>query len=270
MKKTTLYLAIAVVLAILAGNFIYFQSQQLSSPIMLKHYYDLPLDPEVRFELHYLVNRDEEMDISWISIPGLDYVQTINDYQGSGQSFRHHKLKSVMVVINGDLLKQNNGNQDQWIFTEVTAHLTNGNTKTFPVGKVVITEFKESPLKFKATGSSTDGTGFRVLEAEEELDIQQVEIPFSEQLLPDLKVLIDQQPYTEDLLPIKLKKGDLIEVNHQFSFDETNSSRLHYYDSHIYLMGRTAGGEAFKRGANIHFRPYLSQKDVNQLVEQAR
>ena len=94
-KKFPLYIGIAIVLFSLIGNYAVFASKQLKDPIMLKHYYEIPASKGYVFNLHYINNRSDNVDILWVTIPGIDFI--ISSYEGQTSTYRHYQVKTIAL-----------------------------------------------------------------------------------------------------------------------------------------------------------------------------
>ncbi|WNS76617.1 hypothetical protein RRV45_06315 [Bacillus sp. DTU_2020_1000418_1_SI_GHA_SEK_038] len=92
MNKSLLYAGVAVVILSLVGNYALFVSSQLQRPIMLKHYYYVPSSKGYIIHLHYIANRSYEMDIQWLTIPGID-GEFYSKGPGHGPKYRHYQKR---------------------------------------------------------------------------------------------------------------------------------------------------------------------------------
>jgi hypothetical protein len=299
MKKSILYFGMAIILLSWNGNYLYFSMNQLDKPIMLKHYYQKHIEEETTLELHYLINRNQKLDISNIHIPGLDYVQMIDEGYPHN-TYRHYVLKKVYVKINQHLLEEKI--QEGFIITEIEAYLTNGERVVYDVGQITLGEWDRGPFDFRAAGGSSDGSSFDLMAAEKDLTLHSYEVPFLNKLSEGLTVYInkeqaelvpiasemrnghhlpDENPaeklkditdekLEESIFPLGLGVGELLNVEHQFSFREDDPNRLHFYYFEIKFIGETKEGHEFKQGSNLHWYPHFSEKEIKEMIKEER
>lgn len=299
MKKSILYVGLVIMLLSLVGNYLYFSMNQLDKPLMLKHFYQKHIEEETLFELHYLVNRNQKVDISTINIPGLDYVQIIDEgYQYN--SYRHHKLKTIFVKIDKHVLEDKI--KDGFVINEVEAFLTNGERVIYDIGEITLGEWNRGPFEFRAAGGSSDGSSFDFVAAEVDLTLHSYEVPYLEKLSNGLTLFVNREQATltpiaiemrnghhlpddnpaeklkdvtvdklePNIFPLELRAGEFLNIEHHFSFPDNDPNQYHYYYFEIKFDGETKDGSPFTHGTNLHYYPYFTEYDIKEIIKEER
>lgn len=300
MKKSYLYIGMVIVILSWISNYLYFSLNQLAQPVMLKHYYELPIEEETTFQLHYLMNRNNDVEISSIQIPGLDYVRMI-DY-GQNLIFRHQQLKTVTVQIDKNMLESNL--EKPFVISSIEAYLSNGEKQVYDIGEISLSESSRGPFDFRAAGGSSNGNSFDFVTATEALVINSYEVPFKEQLSQSLKLFINheqtelptiaedlmkdrrrQPPYTDPveelnnlnheeinrgIFPIYLKEGGFLNVQHRFEFPENDPNSFHYYRFDTKFIGKTEEGKPFVQRTIMNYDPYFTENNISLILKETR
>ena len=284
MNKSLFYAGVAVVILSLFGNYAFFATSQLQRPIMLKHYYYVPTSQGYIIHLHYLANRSDNMDIQWLTIPGID-GEFYSKGPQHGPKYRHYKIKTFSLELNEQFLT--NFDENSFSFNQVIAHLSNGESMTMDVGEITFYKWKDQVLQFQSSGGSSDNTGYHILKADKDINITDLEIPYAEELKPALslklnsnKVEVQQhlnreasenlQDNGETLFPIVLKKDERLSIKYQFSFPQDDSSRFNYYEIRAVLQGQEANGSPFTDYFSISYQPYLGEKELREIVKEGK
>ena len=286
LRNYVLYVGMAIVLISLIGNYLFFSVKQLKQPIMLKHYYDIPFQNGFMLELHYLVNRNEDVDIQMATVPGTEIILSPT-FESHAETYRHYKLKTMYVRLEDYML--GNIPAESLRFNEITAHLSNGESVAMDIGEISFFKPTEAALQFKASGGSSDNSGFYIVEAEKNIELSGINIPYFEDLKSALSLRLNQdqvelkksphrpgnslfsggQPLRPDLFPITLQKGESLSINFQFSFKENDPIQRNFYQINGKLEEKKQNGPAFTTPFNLTYRPYLNEKDIQAIVKGA-
>ncbi len=286
MNKSLLYAGIALVIVSLLGNYAFFVSSQLQKPIMLKHYYYVPSNQGHIIHLHYIANRNDTMDIQWITIPGLE-GEFYSKGPGYGPKYRHYQVKTFSLEVNEQFLT--NIDENSFRFNQVKAHLSNGESLTMDIGEITFYKWNDRVLQFQSSGSSSDNTGFHILKADQDVNITDLKIPYAEELASALSLKLNSnqvevrehlnrevpeiinnngKPLSHDLFPIMMKKDDLLSIKYQFSFQHNDSRRFNYYEIRTALQGKETNGSPFTDYFSISYQPYLGEKELKEIVKE--
>lgn len=308
MDKKKLFIILIIISISWIGNLIYYYSQQLSEPLFLNHYYELTLDTDTSFDIYYLINKSQDIDLRWAEIPGIEDAQ-FDLLEHDVKTFNHHMLKRGLFKININVFKEMELEEDKYVFNEIIAHFSNGETKRVDIGKVIIhkEDYKnvESPIKGKSCGSSSTNKQYRLFEAEEPLRIMGFDYDLKEYLdgflyisldypqsrtnklaefegkgenqstkyKEDVEDLfsIDGVELREDLFPIKLNKGEDIIINNRFYSKNNEDERLYnYYQIYARLRIETENDEVYTRDCEMHYNPYFDNSDIVTIIKERR
>ncbi|QED46938.1 hypothetical protein [Cytobacillus dafuensis] len=285
-KTSFLYAGMAIVLLSLIGNYIVYKSSQLKEPIMLKHYYHITADRGTILELYYIANRNNDVDIQSISIPGIDYsfFSSLYGMPANGQSNNHYQIKTLHIEIDDRIMDVLNGKP--YKFDQVTAHLSNGKNLTLPVGEIILFKREASTLKTSSSGSSNDNSGFEILKADHDIEITGLDLPFADALKSALSLKLngtqmqlhefnkvkthkDSYPIKSELFPLNVKKEELFPIIYKFSFAENDPLRFNFYLIDAKLHGKDQNGPEFTNISHLSYRPYFEKKDLKEIVKEA-
>ncbi|MEH7391312.1 hypothetical protein [Bacillus sp. JJ1474] len=285
MNRSLLYAGIAVVIVSLVGNYAFFVSSQLQKPIMLKHYYYVPSSQGYIIHLHYIANRSDELDIQWVTIPGME-GEFFSKGPQHGQKYRHYELKTFSLEVNERFLT--NIDENSFSFNQVKAHLSNGDILTMDIGEITLYKWNDRVLQFQISGSSSDHTGYHILKADQDIKITGLAIPYAEELKSALSLKLnsnqvevqqhlnqkvpgvfqdDGRSLSKDLFPIMMKKDELLSINYQFSFQQNDSGRFNYYKIRAALEGQEMNGQTFSEYFPFSYQPYLAEKEIREIVK---
>lgn len=273
MKKKWLIIGILLVSISWIGNYTFFAAKQPPHPLLLKHYYEIPIDVDrmsgtIDFRLSYLVNRNEEIDITGIQFPGADWIRMNSSH--NVQIYNHYLLKTMYLSIDVPLLKEDK-KMDEWLFKNVTVYLSNGQTKILPIGEIRIVKAKESELlEQMAGGGSSDQTGFNQWEANQPLKIKDVQISSTKPVDAWLKISVNGKPLTQDIFPVTLVKGKRVQLSYEWSFPEQDANGYHFYQVNAKILGEGENGQPFLRSMYVQYFPYFTNKEINDVAKQLR
>lgn len=303
MREKFLWAGIVIIIISGIGNYIYFQSKQLDEPVFLDHYvkrsyYD---EKEVPITFYYLVDKLNPVTVNSVEIDGVElYPEAgsgITFWSGDQpqinyvQEFSHQYLTKIRLHIPVQEIPAGGS----WSFRKVTAYLSNGKQMEADIGVVLITkrDSGENPDVFKTMmgTSSNQHTEEKSLVAKQSLTINEINVPFSDEIGDDVAIKIDlDQERLKDLerskhsgkvpdwvmekskstqhelldvsaLPLTLKDNEWVSFFMQF-----NPNRQSYLDLEMEIKGTMESGEAFIRPLLINDHPRLEQDDVSKII----
>ncbi|WP_041721185.1 hypothetical protein [Alkaliphilus metalliredigens] len=156
------------------GNFMYFQSYQLEEPLFMEHYYDRGLRELVSFEIRYLINKNDNVNIYRIDIPGIP-SERIRVSEQYSIDYVQHNL-GVMVVEITDEEMHSWLNEDGIVFNEMTVYFNNGTSQQVDIGEIKIQkreaiDWEERALSQVSGGGSSNGNSYSLHKVEESLKV---------------------------------------------------------------------------------------------------
>lgn len=269
-KKPVLLIGMALVLVSLIGNYSVFAINQLKTPIMLKHYYNFSVPSGLTLELHYLVNRSEEMDIQYATI-GDSEIPLYSKESWTYQTLRHHKVKTLYFQLDDHFFEDMK--YDEMTINQIRVFLTNGESMVMDVGEINFYKREDSPLDFKSSGGSNDNSGFGTLSVEENMNIESYEVSFinslKNKIIYDLN-LGEKKVDDQYSFPISKEKGDIISYQYHWKFKDDDPMRNHYYYTTLTLKGKDESNTPFKHPITMDYRPYFTEKDVKEIIKEAK
>ncbi|WP_408009741.1 hypothetical protein ACJROX_05410 [Pseudalkalibacillus sp. A8] len=300
MKERYFWIAIILTVIIWTGNYTYLQSKQLTEPIFLKHYYEVPLEERMPLEFFYVTNKNDPGVVNGITVNGIHFYSSQDGFmfQQEGPVYKkeyiHHQLRSFTIDMPKELLPIES--DEQWLFTYFKPSFNNGIDfdHEVDIGYVNIRgeRQRKPPLKFQMSGSGSDHRSLHQLSATERLKIKEIDIPMLNKYPGLVEVKVndgqgkltvpekhDPDINTRDLrsnwnkvpgislrdieLPIEIEKGDWISFHTKI--DENNTMYLKF---NIWIRGESTDGEDFEIPLQVWDEPYLEQKDINELIKQ--
>ncbi len=301
MNERYFWVAIIAAVIIWTGNYTYLQSKQLSEPIFLKHYYEIPIEERTPLEFYYIANNGDTRTVDGISVNGLHFYSSWDGYmfQHEGPVYKkeyiHHQLRSFRVEIHEGKLPIERASDNEWSFTEITPSFNAGSglDQAVDIGYVNLSGKlpQKPPFKFKMSGSSSNHRSKYEMSAKEALLIEEVEIPLLDEFpgLVEMKINApkvnhppvkkDPEDHHGDLnmpwgnvngtsmqdieFPIEIEKDDWV----SFYMEVDQDSKM-YLRFNIRIKGTSAEGEAFEIPLHIWDEPHLNQKDINELISE--
>jgi hypothetical protein len=214
-----------------------------------------------------------------VSIPDTDIMlpATVHD-MGLEGTYRHQ----VMTLELDERVMNEAKNINQ-----LEVDFANGKRMLADVGEINLFPYSEPPLSGISSGAASDNTGYHLYEANEDVEITCVYIPFQNQLHNGLTLAIsddqeklsrfegssgpDEVPKGEaihdGLFPISKKKGELVSIRYNFSFGQDDPNRLHFYEIHAKLLGKTRDGTDFSQTFSISCRPELDDRTLKAIIK---
>jgi hypothetical protein len=300
MKERYLWISIIVIAISWGINYVYFHSKQLAEPIFLTHYYEKELYDESQLTFYYLANKGDSSEVAHIRFVGENSALQNNEFIWAQnnpqyhQELRHHYVSSFTITLRKEQIPME-PNTSEITFEKMEVVFNNGPTLMVDIGKIQFISVvrAEGILEAKISGGGGDRSE-QTLVALQPLSIEDITFPFQEvenQL--EVKVNVDQDdlvilnriiegkdlpnsfhdrmmeewenvkgiPLHEDIFPLNLKNKEWIQV-----MMYTDLNRKAAFDFSLKLEGRTADGKAFTSPAHIIDPPYLSQKDVDEII----
>jgi hypothetical protein len=307
LKEKVLWVGIILVLLSWAGNYYYFQSKQLEHPIFLDHFYETYLQDETYLTFYYLSNKRDNSEVSYVLIDDVEaypvsfdgFTMWTTNTPRFEQEFSHQYIKSVRIQLPQLDLPIIKGSDDVWSFENIHVVFSDGETLTTDIGKVNV--YGKLPddevFESRMSSGSSNHRSTESMVAIKELSVEGVNIPFSKDLAQDVyvKLNMDQEKLRklekvyqggnppnwveedqniewneldgvsvkEDIFPLRLGKGDWMQISMQF-----NPERKSYFEFGVEIYGTTAEGESFIRKSPIIDHPYLTQKDIDEIISE--
>ncbi|MGN7298915.1 hypothetical protein [Ferdinandcohnia sp. SAFN-114] len=305
MKEKIFWISIVVIILSYIGNYLYFQSKQLDAPLFLEHYYELTLnhEDETMLTFYYVTNKSDSSSIDHVQIDGIEaYASSNMDFMWGSQEpqfeqeYTHHYLKALNVAFPMDF-----EGEGPLSFSEMEVQFSNGKTLLADIGEVILHKDTEyaNVLETHISSSSNQHREEKSMVALEPVNIEEIEIPFKEELSDDIfiKVDLEQDKLSEleklktganppkwfdedrekewddlpgvtpndDLLPFALEQKEWVRFFIQF-----NPARYSFFQFSIKLNGKTESGDEFVRELPIIDHPELNQKAINEIIEEKR
>lgn len=230
------------------------------------------------------------------------YFHQDTAHQNIKNEYRHQVLKSYSFIIDGqNLFKENN---DPIAIDEVRIHFSDGTVKTADIGQLIIYKDHQEvrPLNQQMSGSSNRNLDWNIYVANKPVTIEKINYSFRNILDEDFKIKLSWnqkqlQSYYDDLMnnrrhsdrdlvkewdetpgvnlnderfPVQLDEGEWLGVYSAFEPEEISHNALSYFQVHVKMSGVTEDGESFQNWMRINLNPYISQKQMDHLVQMAR
>ncbi|MFF2753892.1 hypothetical protein ACFVR1_09070 [Psychrobacillus sp. NPDC058041] len=296
MKNKWFWGVIIVILVSWIGNIIYFQTKQLSEPIILNAYIDRPSYERTSFSLPYLTNKNEVVELDHLLVDGYTYSneQSFTPWfnepstQSYTQEFTHHFLKEATFTLDEQDLKRL---QESIQTNKVFARFTNGQVVPVQVDKLSFTPFIMDETIFTNTRYFTSNQGIQghFLEVVESVTMNSIELPEVIQTQFDLKIMVLKNTstnstkvndivhtdwlemnaplYTDIEWPLLIEAGDTVALIFHTK-DEIED--VEYISALQEWTGETLNGGAVRYSFLFQNDLYLSQKQLNAFLRKAR
>ena len=259
---------IVVSILIFTGSMLVVQSKKIAQPLVI------PLGVQLLYEhatddsftISYIVNRDEQINLSYVNVGGLQLsahqfpdVRTFNIFflptDNIVNKYIYYDLKSVKVDVreeNRDVLKQLAQQEVQ-----ATAVFSNGATFSFPLQL----EFRKHPKDQILIGKSSndmDGDSLSTFTTNEAIVIEEIKTTFPR---AKIQLLKKEQVLT---LPYKAQKGEQLNVriSHNYLYKDAMTNHAVFY-------GKTQSGENFSEEMIIEASDFPPEQWIENFVEEA-
>lgn len=309
MGRKRVIIVLIIIASIWVGNISYYLSQQIDEPIFMKHYYEERVSGEYNIKLLYLVNKNRDIDVSWIEIPGISNSRfNINEFPR--QRFNHQDLNQITITISEKDLEVPLGTEE-FIIDEVVVYYTNGKNKKVNIGEIRINKYEhknDKLITWNSSGSSSNNTGYSMLNINRDMKIIDINTPLLNRLKEFFQVYIDEDQnklsnlsekqkrmeegkedsayshrenndmffnldgiVLDDIkFPLKLNKGDKLKLNYSFSPKNDNDRSYNYYILNMTITGETSEGIKFNENIRMDYEPYFSNSDIRKIVKERR
>lgn len=293
MKERFLWAGVALVLASWLGNYLYFQEQQIETPIFLEHYYERESQPEYGLSFYYVTNLSDPREVRYGVIDGIEiyprsdfphfFLHNGQPQINYHQQFSHQGIREVHFTIMEDLVASVKDSDGNWSFSEITVFFDDGSSTTQNIGEVMIREGREYDPKEEVVQSTyssggSDGfneTGFKVLK---DATVTEVVIPFVSEVSGNMsfKVGVGEERIKWDhadmswqdidgqngaRFPISLNEGDGMYVTVQIHEDYNKPLAFP-----VKIMGESTDGTPFISYAYIDQMPYWTSDEVKEVI----
>lgn len=279
MRERYFWAAIGIIAISWVVNMLYAQSKELKEPIFLDHYIETSIDDHNYITFYYLTNINDRSRISYVELGELHgYPQNDNFYimdhsPTNIDTYTHHVLRSVTVQLHDFGV----GRNDALTFNELTAYFADGvkTTRiTSSIGEVIIYPERHSildesnALETPSAGSSNDGSSWVTFQANEPLTIEEISFPFDESIAKrftfSIKGKQDHTSLDAINLPIQMNKDGHLTFEIQLS----DMNFVNPFEFAVRISGTTEQGDPFTRYVMYHSYPYLTQEDVNRIIQE--
>ena len=294
--KNWFWRIISVILLCWTVNIFYYQSKQLEEPIILDTYIDMPSSEHTSFKLFYLTNKNDVIELDSLQINGYTYSNENSWFPWFGelsaqayrQEFSHHFLKEASFTLTEEGL----GNVNEGVQTNnIFAHFTNGQIIPVKVDKLALTPIEEEVSIFSSPSSFSTNNHVEavLLKVEEPVSMNPIELPDLVQQHKDLKVMVwkdskgvstafselantswdqlDAPLYTEVTWPLQIEPVDSVAL---FFHTKESLNEIKFISALQPWTGKTLDGKVVSHDIYIKNEPWLTQEQVNALLEKAR
>lgn len=302
MNKKVFIIGVSIILFLFIGNIIYFNKYRLNKPIFMNHYYEISMyDDDVNFNLYYLVNNDETLDVNYIEIPEFDdFSVGVNNSSIVQERYTYHKLKAISIRIEKEALDDILKNKDKLIFDKIIAHLRNGNIEETNIGQVCIYKInnKLNPdeyLDFQMAGASNQGNQVTTFQVKKPFQLKNIDFNLKNNLEGFLDIYLSKSSSSEVELknrhsdissegndifstngnklqdmkfPLKFKKGDHIKIINKFN--KKKKLAENYYILTPKLIMENEEGIKLVKKIHMHSNPYFDNSDIKKYVDERR
>ncbi|MDA8235588.1 MAG: hypothetical protein M0Z31_12460 [Clostridia bacterium] len=273
-NKNTIIAGLLALVLLWAGNILYFKEQQLTRPLFMKHYYDLPFYDEYNLNLYYLVNNDDKRRIGGITFPELSENYAFAVEEADSNIYKYHRLKRVTIRLNNTDLRYLTKAR-QLVIKELLIMYSNGDVQKINVGRIHISlvapnqKFVDMHTAGSGGNDDSGGFGFDEFSVLKPTKITEIKHSFEDILADKLLVNINEQPLKETSLPFELNNGKRMRVSYAFRFNKDHKLWSSYYQIGINLKGEIKGQQAQETFFANH-QPYFSEEQVRQMVKEGR
>lgn len=276
-KERYFWVALGLIVISWIANSLYADSKQLEEPIFLDHYMETTTDEDNHnyVTFYYLANKNDHSHINYIRLgdvegfPQGDYFFTSTTAPHAIDVFNHQELRSITVK-----LRSFSDNTEKQSFNEMAVFYSDGRSSTASIGEVIIHPKRfygnddTKALEQPSSGSSNDGSSWDTFHATEPLAIKKITFPFDDPIEDRFNFTIigkqTEQPLDSLKLPIYLEKGKSVTLRVNFK----EKSFVNPFAFAIRISGATEQGQPFTNYAHFNLFPYLTQDDVNRIIEE--
>lgn len=207
LRERYFWIGLFIVVCSMIGNHFYSQSKLLTSPIFLKHYYEIQAyEDGSELEFYYLNNKQEPVEVSYVTIDGVilnpievpEYPTLFDETYRSNveHEFTHHTLQSVKLRLPAYSIPVKVDIDDVWTFNNMKVTFTNGKIIDANIGEVRVYGNlpKDEALNNTYGSSSNQNFSQWYAAATKPVTIEGISIPFSNQIEKDLFIKMFSGP----------------------------------------------------------------------------
>lgn len=252
------------------GNIYYYREHQLPEPLFMKHFYDLGYGDKISFNLFYLVNRNQKVELAALEIPGYMSVGTFTvDYA----DYKYYKLMRATVELDSNDVK-NATKSDRLVLKDLKVTFSDGKEQKVNVGEINIALDKPKESRFipVSVSSSSDNTGSSEFDQlGQPVKLNSLKYRFSDLLADGLKFSINGKPVEKSLFPLEIKANERINLKHAFAFDRSDRRAYNFYLLELLLNMETQDGKTVMGSALINNNPsFNSDTELQNLIDERR
>jgi len=274
MRERYFWAALGIIVLSWIANSLYAHSKQLEEPIFLDHYIETTMDEHDYVTFYYLANKNDRSHVNYVEIGDLQgYPQNnffyVDDSIYNVDTYTHQVLRSVTV----QLYDFGDENPEERRFNEMKVYFTDGikpKEITATIGELIIHPvgyFSENAGGLDSTsgGSSNDGSSWVTFRATETLAIEKITFPFNEPIEGRFNLAISgkEQSFDSLKLPIHVEKDNYL----PFRLNLKDNNFTNPFAFAVRISGTTKQGKPFTNYAHYNLFPYLTQEDVNRVIE---
>ncbi|MUV37760.1 hypothetical protein JNUCC1_01566 [Lentibacillus sp. JNUCC-1] len=288
MRERFLWIGIFVVVVSVAGNYMFFDSKQLDQPIFLDHYYTeeiYDLEGTVDLTFYYITNKQQPKRVAFVDIDGVE-AYPVYDQHGFFlndepqihyvQEFSHYYIVPVTIEISADQIPIEAGSDETWMFETMHVTFSDREKVKASIGKTEIAHHQGSPdvFDFSSGSSSSDGTSETSVTVLQAANIEDVLIPFADEISDELSVKIDVGMSRPDealdvseagSLPLTVKKDDRLRV-----FTKVISDRTSFLELGLKIKGTIDNGEAFTENVYVNDMAYFPENEIADIIAEKK
>lgn len=259
----------------------------------------------IQLTFYYLTNKYDPVDVVEVSVDGAEvYVDSGSfgyEFFGASepiqhvvQEFRHYYLKSVTVEIRPEAFATGKPG-DRWTFENMEVYFNNQEKVSANIGKIALflDDYTPEVLEQWMGSGSNDGHNEGVFVSLKPLTVEDISVPFANEISDVFKAKVDISRgvigfreehedlptwYDDRSVDWENTPGILLE-NVEFPFtmetDERislnmflNQDRTSFLELASKITGTTESGESFVSYAGIIDHPYLTQRAIEQLIDE--
>lgn len=293
MGKKLFWGGVIIVILSWIGNYLYFQSQQLESPILLKHYYDREYHQVHGLPIYFINNKNDSSQVSYAIIDGGEVYPKRNNLFNSWvgdqpqksyhKTYTHHAIEFVDFFIPEEIFQEKKDEKGVWSFSEITLVFNDGRKVMQNIGEIFL---RDEPKSSKEILEPTYTGGVQPPYSKDsyiflkDAIINEIYIPFAEQLSGDLtfKIIIGENEFEwneqavgwqkvnadskkdENIFPIYVNEGERLDVLVNLPVYFPFNLEFSYY-----ILGELKEGTPFTRQSGIFRRALVLRS--NELKE---
>lgn len=263
MNRRKIAFAAAVWALLWAGSLWLYDQKMLDKPLFFPHYYQVDCSEEqCEAELHYLVNRNQELKLVAVQIPGVQEPIRVRAFDHRNVN-NYQKMQSAQLTIPVASQLPQSARQIKVMFED-------GSRQTVEIGELRFS--KDQPMEnlvdFMSSSGSSDGSHATSFRAITPFRITGITVSPPVLTANDLQIKINGKPLSELTLPLQVAANDQLTVS-SFFHPPADDSRAHaFYQLQIGLILQTANGKAVTYPVRVHLQPELSRELIDAYLRE--